>query len=173
MGFNRYSYAVNNPFKYIDPTGEKVDAVFNKATGRLTVTDRDNGNSVTASAFSGSDGMASAPNGSYTITDFPWGRSLKDTYFAIVRHDERLNDIAEGFESNYEYNERSKGKMENLRLHLGETSHGCVSVPKPDEWSPVQNMLDNTSTGEVEIEGEKFPDFGQLTIIDGPALEPD
>jgi RHS repeat-associated protein len=39
MSFNRYAYANNNPYKYVDPDGREVKAVFEKNTGTLTVTD--------------------------------------------------------------------------------------------------------------------------------------
>lgn len=99
-----------------------------------------------------------------TISDFPWGRSAFEHYFALLRHDRNLDDTADGFPSNY-----GRGDMSNLRLHAGDASHGCVTVPyAPDssEWSQIQEMLEKTRRGApITIQKQTYPNFGTLKII--------
>jgi len=165
-GINTFLYAAASPVMYIDPIGLVVEAVYDKTTGILTVTDADTGKVVSAPAFSGMPefNFSAAPNGTYTISDFPWGRSAFEHYFALLRHDRNLDDTADGFPSNY-----GRGDMSNLRLHAGDASHGCVTVPyAPDssEWSQIQEMLEKTRRGApITIQKQTYPNFGTLKII--------
>ena len=158
-------YVRSDPIGYRDPTGLQVSAVFNKTTGVLTVTELDTGTTVSAKAFSGTPGLYyTAPNGAYTISDFPWGSSAQDHYFAILRHDARLDDYAGGFPSYYDPTK----PMGHLRLHAGYASFGCVTVsgsPDSPEWKPIEKMLMETSRGDpVEIGGRSFPNYGTLEV---------
>lgn len=144
----------------------EVTGSFDKTTGRVTVTDNDTGESATAEAFSGTEslGLAPAPDGTYTISDFPWGSSLSEDYYAILRQDSNLDDYADGFPSNYD----SSKTMGHLRLHLGTASHGCVTVRPTsglDGWSGIKSILQNTSLGTpVTIGGQQFPNYGTLSV---------
>lgn len=159
---------------YIDPNGLEVTGTFNSTTGQLTITDNDSGRTATANkAFSGdpSQNYSPAPKRTYSIRDFPWGRSLQDHYFALLRHDERLDDYADGFPSNYQCDRPDQQcTMSGLRLHAGFASHGCVTVPGlPDSepWASIQDILDNTARGDpIEIGGRSYPNYGTLTITD-------
>ena len=164
-GINLYAYTANNPINEIDPLGLLVTAIYNKDTGTATVTDNDTGRSVLAPAFSGVKNKYSpAPNGTYTISDFNWGRAAKPHYFAILLHDGRLDDYADGHVSNYDPN----NTMANLRFHSGYASHGCVTVPgeaDSKDWLPIQEMILNTKQGDpVIIDGKKYPYYGTLTV---------
>jgi uncharacterized protein RhaS with RHS repeats len=164
-GINPFVYSENNPINFIDSLGLLVTAVYNKDKGVVTVTDNDTAISVSAPAFSGvKNKFSPAPNGIYTISDFNWGRAAKPNYFAILLHDGRLDDYADGHVSNYDPNKT----MANLRFHSGYASHGCVTVPgKADskDWLPIQKMILNTNQGKpVIIDGRKYPNYGNLTV---------
>jgi len=150
---------------YADPQGLMVTGQYNKDTGQLSITDNDTGQTVIAPAFSGMPSLYQpSPNGTYTISDFPWGRSGQDNYFALLLNDGRLDDYADGYPSNYDPNRT----MSNIRLHSGYQSHACVTVPSDSEsnpWLPIQNLLNNTALGEpIEIGGQSFPNYGTLTV---------
>jgi len=166
-GLNTFNYP-QNPVMWTDPLGLKVKAIYDKDEGVLTVYDVDNPKLIlSAPAFSGTPGIyAGAPNGTYTISDFPWGSSAEENYFALIYHDKNKNDCLEDFPSNYD----AKEKMCNLRLHSGELSHGCVTSPNKDgeptpEWLAIQEMIQNTKKGTpVNINEELYPNFGTLEV---------
>lgn len=165
-GLNIYLYADANPIRYIDPLGLLVMGTYDKDTGKITVTDLDTGETVTAPAFSGTpDVYTPAPNGTYTISDFPWGRAAQDNYFALLLHDARLDDYADGYPSNYDPNQT----MSNIRLHSGYASDACVTVPSGDDadpWLPIQQMIQGTSQGSpVVIGGQSYPNYGTIQVI--------
>ncbi len=164
-GMNSFAYAESGPLKKHDPLGLLVEATFDRDTGSLTLTDLDTQETVTITAFSGVEDVYSpAPPGVYTISDFPWGSSLSPDYYALVRHDEVINDYAEGFPSNYP--DQVPNVMGHLRLHFGGTSHGCVTVPDRESWGNARRLLENTARGQpILIHNEAFPNFGTLTII--------
>ena len=144
----------------------EVSGVYDKNTGTLTITNLDNGMTITAPAFSGSSGRHNpAPNGTYTLSDFPWGSAAEDNYFALLLNDERLDDYADGYPSNYDPNQTMSG----IRLHSGEVSHGCVTVPSradSEPWLPIQDMIQGTSQGApLEIGGQKFPNYGTIDVV--------
>jgi RHS repeat-associated protein len=161
-GFNTYAYALNNPVNLVDPNGLQVSGVYNKTTGILTIKNLDNGKSLTASTFSGTPGLYSpAPNGTYFLSDFPWGSSAKINYFALVYDDIRLDDYADGHKSNYDPSQTMYG----IRLHSGLASHACVTVPSDSEWLPIQQMILGTSQGApITIGGQQYPNYGTVRV---------
>jgi RHS repeat-associated protein len=161
-GFNTYAYALNNPVNLVDPNGLQVSGVYNKTTGVLTIKDLDNGKSLTASSFSGTPGLYSpAPNGTYFLSDFPWGSSAKINYFALVYDDIRLDDYADGHKSNYDPSQT----LSAIRLHSGLASHACVTVPSDSEWLPIQQMILGTSQGApITIGGKQYPNYGTIRV---------
>ena len=148
--------------KYSDPLGLVVNGTFNRTTGSLTLTDPSTGTTVTTSAFSGYPNQYSAaPNGTYSISHFPW---LSPNYFALVHHDGTIDDFVDGTPSNYDPNQT----MSNIRLHPGQTSHACVTVPVSsgsNQWQQINNLLNGTTLGTpINIGGTNYPNYGTLTI---------
>ena len=209
-----YIYAAGNPIMYIDPDGREVFAIFNRATGKVAITDLDhyqNGLPIkTASGkdyvhggirddkgnlthnqvlvldnvFSGgrveSDGKitrdlerdkyeVAIPNGSYDLTEYEGGRG----WYKVDPIDEsRYDDHHQGYTN-------ADGEIRNgYRFHLGELSHGCITVcnsniERQTEWDVVGKIFDNTSKIEVPkregrqkyIPGTTRVKYGTIKVI--------
>lgn len=120
---------------------------------------------MTAPAFSGMPGQYQpAPNGSYVLSDFPWGSAGQDHYFALLLDDGRLDDYADGHPSNYDPSKT----MAHIRLHSGYISHACVTVPSEADsnpWLPIQQMIQATTQGPpINIGGQSFPNYGRIEV---------
>ncbi len=161
-GPNTYNYVQSNPIINIDPTGLIVEATYDKTSGRVVMRDVDTGATTSAPAFSGvQNSFSPTPNGTYSISHFPW---LKPHYYALIHHDKVIDDYVDGTPSNYDPTKT----MSNIRLHPGDTSHACVTIPLSEdskEWMAIEEMIRNTQRGTpITIGGTKYPNFGTLNV---------
>ncbi|MFI3297805.1 MAG: hypothetical protein R3Y59_09320 [bacterium] len=177
-----YAYCANNPVMLIDPDGREVKTIFYKDKNELHVIDLDHYNSelpskyvtcldynlegirnksgelthnqilVIENVFSGatskngnliSNGTKPLSNGTYDILDDHANTSYAG-WFRLDKHDFiRYNDIdGTNFRSAF-------------RLHLGEVSHGCVTIDKNKSnssiaWKVLSSILNSTSTTMVK-----------------------
>ncbi len=138
---NLYIFLRNNSAKFLDSYGLLVDAVFNRNCGAITVTDRDTGKSITASAFSGNNNPAD--EGIEDVGPIPAGKyeilaHHKDGWYRLDAKDEmRLNDVHD-----------PTGRS-SFRLHQGTISLGCITVPIDDpNWDAMRNILDTTERNQ-------------------------
>jgi hypothetical protein len=93
----------------------------------------------------GLDGRNPIPPGQYFITSNPNPRADYPDWLGVLRNDKRINDFF------YEGDKRRDG----IRLHIGESSYGCVTVDKhqPDgenQWERVKSRLNRTSKGRLD-----------------------
>lgn len=178
--FNRYWYANNNPFKYVDPTGLLVTVVLDTKEGTITVTDVDTKKTATVQAFTGGriqdDGSLhqpntapylSAPKGGYEIVDNPNPRDGHEDWFGLFRRDELFDDYF--VEGDLDRN--------GVRLHMGWVSHGCVTIRGDQEdaaqkWQEFRDIIANTKTRIVDFKAgphfwnpiKQTVDYGTLYI---------
>jgi RHS repeat-associated protein len=144
MSFNRYAYANNNPYKFVDPDGQEVAAVFDVVAGTLTVTDKDNGNSVTISVFSGGK---------------PWGDPIPDGSYDILEHPKFDFFRLESKDAHYGDDKDEKSGRNEFRLHKPGNSMGCVTAKKKDEWEKARDIIMATKTTSVEVDSKSRNPF--------------
>jgi hypothetical protein len=158
-----------------------VDVVFDRGSGTVTVTDRDNGATASASAFSGNGPYANdpayeamkdsgpLPGGNYDILNHP----IKD-WFSL--------DKADGTRDDYD----PITKRGKFRFHSGTASDGCVTVTddrspldyhgNPNgnlapgssnmgNWDKIRDILNKTTTYPVnDASGRSRPYYGNLHV---------
>jgi len=176
-GMDLYQYELSNPVNHVDASGMLVDMVFNRATGELTVRDRDNGKEMTLGkgcAFTGKAfGMNYDPTplGRYEILErknrendekhVGWYRL--DPFDSKPRNDKR-DDPGEG-----------QGRTQ-IRLHPGTRSTGCITVKDEcrKKYDEMRKIIDGTKTETVTEENERYgkgnnlTKYGNLIVIDEP-----
>jgi len=172
--FNRYWYANNNPYRYVDPQGLLVTAVLDTKKDTLTVTDDDTKRSITVQAFTGGkaykDGIFErnegkkipAPNGTYEIAKNQTPKKTQESWYLLLYHDDDVND----------YFMEGNREREGVRLHMGSLSHGCVTVNLAqdhahEKWAEVRDIINNTKTQSLEFSGKHWYSRSNETISYG------
>ena len=159
--FNRYAYANNNPYKYVDPDGREVRAIYNNATGQLSMRDRDTGERIVINAESGGKPFgAPIEPGVYDILFTP-----RDGFYRL----EALDGV-------YGDDTHNATGRDLFRLHKPGRTIGCIAAENDEGWSKVEGMLEKTSTSEVTVENksrnpfsektESSTRFGQLKVVE-------
>ena len=185
-----YAYAANNPVHYIDPDGKEIDACFLvtsyektlygwMAKGTLTITDKDNGKSISVDAYSGGKGSASdgvslpLPLGIYDILE----QKEKPSYFRLEAKDSNYgNDQVDGIPI----------EQGIIRLHYQGGTYGCLCVDlgkESAEYSDFVALIKNTTISKVSVQSkytnkflkfffrkESVIKFGSLSVVQNKGI---
>lgn len=142
-----------NPTSLVDPLGLLVDAYFNVAQGLLTVIDRDSGRSATVPAHAGSGPFQNDPNSTGVREhrdengNLVGGPTPQGSYDLLNDRQNRgwyeldMQDAHPGNDRN------DAGQVRRaLRLHPGNLSTGCITVPNHEDYQNVSDIIANTKT---------------------------
>ena len=131
-GVNFYAYVGNSPLNAIDPSGMLVQAIYNKNSGQLTVTDLDTGQTVTINVESGGKPFGDPiPNGTYDILE----QQRKPDEFRLDKEDGTPYDDIDD----------ATGRS-HFRLHHPGRTIGCIAAKDWNGWNSVFNIISKTKT---------------------------
>jgi RHS repeat-associated protein len=177
-GLNLYAYVENRPLAHTDRLGLLVDAYFNIEQELLTVIDRDTSAAVTVRAHAGSGPFQNNPNstnvrehvdingnrvggptpqGSYDILNDRQGRG----YYDLDRRDKTPgNDRCDDCDP----------KRGAFRLHPGDFSTGCITVPNFQDYQRVRDIIENTQTARYPGARENTRiNYGLMNVFSSPS----
>jgi RHS repeat-associated protein len=173
MSFNRFAYANDNPYKYVDPDGREVSQIFDPNTGTLTTKDLDSGKVTVSGARSGGD-LNNVVNvilrgqslhgeqieaGTYDILKGPHP-SDKGNYRLERTKDSQYGD------------DKTDANHSNYREHTGERTAGCVLITS--NGSATLDAIAKTKTSQANVlidnadpsKGNQQVDkYGSLTVL--------
>ena len=170
MMFNRYAYANNNPYKFVDPDGREVRAIYNNQTKTLSVRDIDTKERIAINAFSG---------GSYFHGDF---EPIPEGRYAILFHPKETHYRLEAIDSKFGDDKVEGNGRSEFRLHYygGGVSEGCIAASSNEEFGQVRSLLERTKTSTTSVDSKSFSLFnnkssessvryGELLVVRGEA----
>ncbi|MER2491047.1 RHS repeat-associated core domain-containing protein [Catenovulum sediminis] len=135
--FNRYAYGNNNPYKFIDPDGREVRAIYN--SGQLSVYDQDTKKRIVISAESGGK---------------PFGKPIESGKYDILSHPDGDFFRLEPKDDNYGDDTHEKTGRDEFRLHRPGLTIGCIAATDSKEWDSVKDVLNSTSTSKTEVDSK-------------------
>ncbi|OFY71452.1 MAG: hypothetical protein A3G23_11570 [Bacteroidetes bacterium RIFCSPLOWO2_12_FULL_37_12] len=168
QGYNRYSYAANNPLRYVDPSGQFIEYILAGAIllgkfyydGYKANDNEPNpfkwdwGNATYTVGYSNTGG-----NSSYS-TGVGWGNN----YSTNVGYNSSNNSATFG----YSYN----GSTYNQSINTPEQSSGYIDWRNVDE---ARDNMQNTYTGQEGFNNEEitsqFSQFGEITREKGGFID--
>ena len=139
--FNRYWYANNNPYKFIDPDGREVWGAYSNDSGSLFMVDLETKSAAFVRAESGGKPFGDpVPAGDYLILS----RAGRDGFYRLERRDSNFGD------------DRTPEGRSLLRLHGPGRTTGCISVCEPGPFRGIDGMLKRTSTSSTQVDDKSW-----------------
>jgi RHS repeat-associated protein len=138
-GQNFYPYVKNVPTKYVDPLGLYVVGEYNRATGVVTVTDLETGQTMSMGGESGGKPFGDPiPLGCYDILE----RKGKPE-FRLDKQDSMPYDDTD-----------DESGRDHFRLHKPGRTIGCIAAKNQEEWDKMYDLISKTPRV-----GEQYDNF--------------
>jgi RHS repeat-associated protein len=161
-GVNLYAYALGYPVGYTDSSGLLVDALYDKGCGKLTIKDRDTGESISIGVESGGKPWGDPiPNGGYEILE----QARNPDFFRLDPKDGHPRDDKDD----------ATGRT-HFRLHRPGRTIGCIAAKDAAEWLKARDLILRTKTEMVDDNfmpwwkfwgaAGKVTKYGDLTVRD-------
>ncbi|MBL8537378.1 MAG: hypothetical protein JNM59_08230 [Hyphomonadaceae bacterium] len=145
QNLNLYTYVMNDPLTFADPTGREVEVYYYRDSGIVSARDVDTGEAAYSHAFSGGTAIESGtgrrleggplPVGDYAILD----QRRNPAFLRLEMLDDNFGDDA------------TPGGRSNLRLHVGTISLGCITMCR-EHGDAVMSLIQRTETSETEVQ---------------------
>ena len=150
-GYNLYWMIGNNPLYRWDDLGFEVNATYDKSTGKLTLTDKTLGKTVTADVESGGKPFgAPIPDGTYDILD-PVRKDPQnggEDFYRLEPKDKNYGDDID-----------ETTKRDKIRLQRPGRTIGCIACKNRKEWEEVQKILTETEKTPVHVKSKSKNPF--------------
>ena len=156
--WNRYAYVRNNPLRFTDADGRKIEAVFDRKAGTLTITDVDTKKTFVIRVESGGKPFGDAiPTGSWDVLE----RKGKADFFRLDKQDQHP------FDDKDDQTGRTR-----FRLHKPGLTIGCIAAKDWNEWKEARGLIEATKTTVVpdnsvpwwHLKSESVVNYGTLVV---------
>ena len=135
-----------------------VEGTYKKSTGELTLTDLDNGKTITVGAESGYK---------------PSGDPIPDGQWEVLHHPDKGYYRLDAFDANMRNDIHDPTGRNVFRLHKPGNTIGCVACKNQAGWQQVDQMLRSTSTTTVidksvpwwKFWARSITDYGTITVV--------